>query len=79
MVEMVLNTGTEMEDNIMLKCNLASKATTKLLIERGANLNPTFVKDEEQYGSYDGENFNLKRFYEKYCRDDLVELLEEYE
>ncbi|MDE6101965.1 MAG: hypothetical protein K2F73_03200, partial [Ruminococcus sp.] len=70
MIEMVLDSGTEMEDNIMPKCNLASRATTKLLIERGANLNPTFVKDGEQYGSYDGdpENFNLKRFYEKYCR-----------
>ncbi len=78
-VEMILDSGTEMEDTIMNKCNLASKATTKLLIERGANLNPTFVKDEEQYGSYDGENFDLKRFYSKYCRDDLVELLEEYE
>lgn len=80
MIEMVLDTGTEMEDNILPKCNLASRATTKLLIERGANLNPEFVK-HDQYGSYDGdpENFNLKRFYEKYCRDDLVELLEEYE
>ncbi|MDE6834849.1 MAG: hypothetical protein K2J39_11485 [Ruminococcus sp.] len=80
MIEMVLDTGTEMEDNILPKCNLASRATTKLLIERGANLNPEFVK-HDQYGSYDGdpENFNLKRFYEKYCRDDLVELLKEYE
>ncbi|MDE6092318.1 MAG: hypothetical protein K2G14_04405 [Ruminococcus sp.] len=78
MIEMVLDTGTEMEDNIMPKCNRASKATTKLLIERGANLNPEFVK-HDQYGSYDGENFDLKRFYSKYCRDDLVELLEEYE
>lgn len=79
MVEMVLDSGTEMEDNIMPKCNLASRATTKLLIDRGANLNPEFVKDGEQYGSYDGENFDLKRFYSKYCRDDLVELLKEYE
>lgn len=78
MIEMVLDTGTEMEDNILPKCNLASRATTKLLIERGANLNPEFVK-HDQYGSYDGENFDLKRFYSKYCRDDLVELLKEYE
>ncbi|MCM1509002.1 MAG: hypothetical protein NC177_17980, partial [Ruminococcus flavefaciens] len=79
MVEMVLDSGTEMEDTIMNKCIFASKATTKLLIERGANLNPEFVKDYYQWGSYDGENFTLKRFYEKYCRDDLVELLKEYE
>ncbi len=80
MAKMILDSGTEMEENILTECHLASKATVKLLIDRGANLKPTFDEyDIYQYGhTGNPDNFDLKAFYEKYCRDDLVELLEEY-
>lgn len=76
MIEMVLDSGTEMEDVILKRGYDASKATIKLLIERGANLKPPPDKHQEEYGI---EYFNLKNEYKKYCRDDLVELLKEYE
>ncbi|MBD5159829.1 MAG: ankyrin repeat domain-containing protein [Ruminococcus sp.] len=76
MIEMVLDNGTEMEDIILERGYDASKATIKLLIERGANLKPPPDKHQEEYGI---EYFNLKNEYKKYCRDDLVELLKEYE
>ncbi|MDE5860670.1 MAG: hypothetical protein K2H28_00570, partial [Ruminococcus sp.] len=66
----------EMEDVILKRGYDASKATIKLLIERGANLKPPPDKHQEEYGI---EYFNLKNEYKKYCRDDLVELLKEYE
>lgn len=81
MAEMILDSGTEMEENILIEGRLASKATVKLLIDRGANLKPVIDDDYIfQYG-YSGnpKNFDLKDLYNKYCRDDLVELLEEYE
>lgn len=76
MIEMVLDSGTEMEDDILKRGYDASKATVKLLIERGANLKPPPDKEQEEYGL---EYFNLKNAYKRYCRDDLVELLKEYE
>lgn len=76
MIEMVLDSGTEMEYDILKNSYYASKATVKLLMERGANLKPTADEDKKEYGI---EYCNLKNLYERYCRDDLVELLEEYE
>ncbi|MCM1506609.1 MAG: hypothetical protein NC177_05675, partial [Ruminococcus flavefaciens] len=76
MIEMVLDSGTEMEDSILKNSKYASKATIELLIDRGANLKPPPDKLQEEYGL---EYFNLKNEYKRYCRDDLVELLEEYE
>lgn len=76
MVEMVLDSGTEMEDVILKRGYDASKATIKLLIERGANLKPPPDKNQEEYGI---EYFILETPYNRYCRDDLVELLKEYE
>lgn len=76
MIEMILDSGTEMEYDILKNSYYASKATVKLLMERGANLKPTADEDKKEYGI---EYCNLKNLYERYCRDDLVELLEEYE
>lgn len=76
MIEMVLDSGTEMEYDILKNSYYASKATVKLLMEIGANLKPTADEDKKEYGI---EYCNLKNLYERYCHDDLVELLEEYE
>ncbi len=76
-VQLMIDNGFELPDDILTYTTMASKATVEVLIDAGANTKLTFDKlmPADGGGVVREGDFDLKDYYKHYGRDDLADLL----
>ena len=74
-LNLIIENGADIPENILENAVYASKKNVKLLIDSGAKTDLKFDKIKAKDGSFKSGDYDLKDYWKAYGRDDLAELL----